>query len=70
MKNKAASKDKIIIKRLRRKMTEAEKKIWDRVRDKQLGIESGRQQPIGDWVVDSVGFEKKLVIEIDGRRTF
>ena len=47
-------------------MTEAEKKIWYRVRDKQLGVKIRRQQPIGDYVVDFVCFEKKLVIEIDG----
>ncbi len=47
-------------------MTEAEKKIWYRVRDKQLGVKFRRQQPIGNYVVDFVCFEKKLVIEIDG----
>jgi very-short-patch-repair endonuclease len=51
-------------------MTEAEKKIWHRVRDKQLGIKFRRQQPIGNYVVDFVCFEKKLVIEIDGGEHF
>ncbi|GAH69283.1 unnamed protein product [marine sediment metagenome] len=51
-------------------MTEAEKKIWYRVRDKQLGVKFRRQQPIGNYVVDFVCFEKKLVIEIDGGEHF
>ena len=51
-------------------MTEAEKKIWYRVRDKQLGVKFRRQQPIGNYVVDFVCFGKKLVIEIDGGEHF
>ena len=51
-------------------MTEAEKKIWYRVRNKQLGVKFRRQQPIGKYVVDFVCFEKKLVIEIDGGEHF
>jgi very-short-patch-repair endonuclease len=51
-------------------MTEAEKKIWNRVRAKQLGVKFRRQQPIGKYVVDFVCFEKKLVIEIDGGEHF
>lgn len=51
-------------------MTEAEKKIWSKVRNKQLGVKFRRQQPIGNYVVDFVCFEKKLVIEIDGGEHF
>ena len=30
------------------------------------GIKVRRQQPIGDYIVDFVAFEKRLVIEVDG----
>ena len=30
------------------------------------GIKFRRQEPIGDYIVDFVAFEKRLVIEIDG----
>jgi very-short-patch-repair endonuclease len=51
-------------------MTEAEKKIWYKVRNKQLGVKFRRQQPIGNYVVDFVCLEKKIVIEVDGGEHF
>jgi very-short-patch-repair endonuclease len=53
-------------------MTEVEKKIWYRVRNKQLGVKFRRQQPIGNYVVDFVCPESSsgLVIEIDGGEHF
>ncbi len=51
-------------------MTEAEKKLWYRVKKKQLGVKFRRQQPIGKYIVDFVCFEKKVVIEIDGGEHF
>jgi len=30
------------------------------------GIKFRRQQPIGDYIVDFVSYEKRLVIEVDG----
>ncbi len=51
-------------------MTMAEKKIWYSVRGKQLGVKFRRQQQIGEYVVDFVCFEKKIVIEIDGGEHF
>ena len=51
-------------------MTDAEKEIWRRVRNKQLDVKFRRQQPIGEYVVDFVCFEKKLIIEIDGGEHF
>ncbi|MGB9720123.1 MAG: endonuclease domain-containing protein [bacterium] len=62
--------NKILIKRLRRNMTDAEKKLWYRLKDKQLGVKFRRQQLIGDYIVDFVCFEKKIVIEIDGGEHF
>ncbi len=47
-------------------MTEAEKLLWSRLRNNQIGVKFRRQQPIGKYIVDFVTFEKKLIIEIDG----
>jgi very-short-patch-repair endonuclease len=52
---------------LRHSETQAEQIIWSWLRAKKLnGAKFRRQQPIGNYVVDFVSFEKKLIIEIDG----
>ena len=52
---------------LRNTMTEAEKRIWFRLRAHRLnGASFRRQEPLGTYIVDFVCFEKRLVIEIDG----
>ena len=52
---------------LRRKQTEAERKLWARLRNGQVdGAKFRRQEPIGNYIVDLVSFDKKLIIEIDG----
>ncbi len=52
---------------LRQRQTEAERILWFKLRDNQLGgIKFRRQEPVGKYVVDFVSFENKLVIEIDG----
>ena len=52
---------------LRQKQTEAERILWYKLRDNQLGgAKFRRQEPIGSFVVDFVSFENKLVIELDG----
>ncbi|GAB2179154.1 endonuclease domain-containing protein [Dongia sp. agr-C8] len=54
-------------KRLRADMTEAEKKLWYRIRLNQLGgLHFRRQVSIGDYAVDFACLTKKLVIEVDG----
>lgn len=55
-----------IARRFRRKMTDAEFKLWKHLRNKQLGVKFRRQSTIGNYIVDFVSFESKLVIEIDG----
>jgi very-short-patch-repair endonuclease len=62
-------KDKIatIAKTLRKKSTDAENVLWKQLRRKQLeGLKFRRQQPIDNYVVDFVCFEKRIVIEVDG----
>lgn len=52
---------------LRKRMTEAELRLWKILRGKRLeGLKFRRQQPIGPFIVDFVCFEKKLVVEADG----
>jgi very-short-patch-repair endonuclease len=52
---------------LRKQSTEAEKLLWKNLRAKQLeGFKFRRQQPIGNYIVDFVCFEKGLVVELDG----
>jgi very-short-patch-repair endonuclease len=54
-------------KELRQGETKAEQIIWSWLRAKKLnGVKFRRQQPIGNYVVDFVSFEKNLIIEIDG----
>ena len=52
---------------LRKNQTDAERKLWKHLRSKQIdSLKFRRQQPIGNYIVDFVCFEKKLVIELDG----
>ena len=46
--------------------TDAEKILWEHLRAKHLGIKFNRQHIIGDYIVDFVCIEKKLIIEVDG----
>lgn len=52
---------------LRRKFTDAEQKLWNHLRGRQISCEKfRRQQPLGRYVVDFVCLEKKLIVEVDG----
>ena len=52
---------------LRSGMTEAEKRIWYRLRGHRFDRKSFRRQfPIGPYIVDFVCLESRLIIEIDG----
>jgi very-short-patch-repair endonuclease len=52
---------------LRRRQTDAERKVWQILRAGRLhGWKFRRQQPIGRYIVDFVCLEKRLVIELDG----
>ncbi|HHT9107595.1 MAG TPA: endonuclease domain-containing protein [Candidatus Wunengus sp. YC63] len=56
-----------IAKILRKRPTEAEKFMWRYLRSRQLrGLKFRRQEPIGNYVVDFVCYEKKIIVEIDG----
>ena len=52
---------------LRNNMTEAEQKLWLRLRQKQiLGLQFYRQKPILNFIVDFYCPEASLIIECDG----
>lgn len=51
---------------LRKELTPAERKLWSRIRNDQLGVNFRRQHAIGKYIPDFVCIEKKLIIELDG----
>lgn len=52
---------------LRRNATDAEKKLWSLLRDRQLmGWKFRRQVPLGPYIVDFYCADAKLVVEADG----
>jgi very-short-patch-repair endonuclease len=54
-------------KELRSAMTDAERRLWYRLRAHRLGgCKFKRQVPIGAYIVDFVSLERKLIIEVDG----
>jgi len=55
-----------IARRFRKKMTDAEFKLWIHLRNKQLGVKFRRQYPIDNYIVDFVCLESRLVVGIDG----
>ena len=53
--------------RLRRNLTDAERKLWNRLRSGQLGgLKFRRQHPIPPYIVDLYCEAKRLVVELDG----
>jgi very-short-patch-repair endonuclease len=51
---------------MRHPLTPAEAKVWQRVRNQQLGVKIRRQHPIGHFIADFYCASARLVIEIDG----
>ena len=47
-------------------MTDAERLLWSRIRQNQLGVHFRRQVPIGPYVVDFLSVGGRLAIELDG----
>jgi very-short-patch-repair endonuclease len=60
-------KQKINARRLRRTQTDAESKLWTRLRGRQLvALKFRRQHPLGPFIVDFCCVERGLAIELDG----
>jgi very-short-patch-repair endonuclease len=52
---------------MRSQPTDAEQRLWSRLRRKQiLGVQFYRQKTIGNYIVDFYAPSAKLVIEVDG----
>jgi very-short-patch-repair endonuclease len=53
--------------RLRNEMTDAERRLWSVLRNRQLnGAKFRRQQPIGPFIADFACQERRLIVEADG----
>ena len=53
--------------RLRRDQTDAERRLWSRLRNRALGgFKFRRQVPIGRYVADFACVEAKVIVELDG----
>jgi very-short-patch-repair endonuclease len=57
----------VIARRLRASMTDAERRLWARLRRKQVaGHRFRRQVPIGRYVADFACLSANLIVEVDG----
>jgi len=62
---------KKLARRLRQQMTDAELKLWSRIRRKQIcDVQFYRQKPLLDFIVDFYAPSVELVIEVDGGQHF
>ncbi len=51
---------------LREQATMAERRLWQQLRDRKLGVKFRRQHPVGRFILDFACEELKLGIELDG----
>ena len=58
--------------RLRRSMTEGERKLWSELREfrRLYGLHVRKQAPVGPYIADFAIHEKMIVIEVDGEHHF
>lgn len=60
-------KQKYRARRLRKKMTPSETKLWAALRDRRyVKLKFRRQQPIGPFIADFCCWDKKVILELDG----
>ena len=53
--------------RLRRILTDPERRLWSRLRGRNLeGLKFRRQFPVGPFFADFCCLEKRLIVEVDG----
>ena len=65
--------DRLLVERarkLRRESTDAEARLWQMLRDRNLGPKFRRQCPFGRYILDFYRQELRLVIEVDGGQQF
>lgn len=52
---------------LRNNSTNAERRLWQKLKRRQIaGVKFRRQQPINPYVVDFVCLERRVIVEVDG----
>lgn len=58
--------------RLRRDMTDGERRLWSELREfrRLYGIHVRKQVPIGQYIVDFAIHEHRLIVEVDGEHHF
>ena len=55
------------VKPLRQTQTDAERRLWRRLRNRSVaGCKFRRQHPVGPYICDFVCIDRQLVIEVDG----
>tara|TARA_B100001057_G_scaffold501167_1_gene621408 strand:+ start:71964 stop:75539 length:3576 start_codon:yes stop_codon:yes gene_type:complete len=54
-------------KEMRANPTDAEAALWSQLKGKKLGVKFRQQHLIGDYIVDFVCLDKKLIVEVDGK---
>lgn len=60
---------KLLSRKLRSNLTDAERVVWQRLRNRQLhGMQFYRQKPLLDYIVDFYCPRAHLVVEIDGKQ--
>ena len=66
MQGQCVAASKLFAKDLRKGMTDAEQKLWQHLRGRQLGVRFRRQHPFEGYILDFVCLECRLVVEVDG----
>jgi very-short-patch-repair endonuclease len=57
----------VVARQLRESMTDAERRLWSRLRGRELGgAKFRRQVPIGRYVADFACVDSRLIVELDG----
>ena len=51
---------------LRKNLTLAEARLWEKLKNKNLGVKFRRQHPIAGYIADFYCHKAKLIIEVDG----
>ena len=65
-KKRSNPKTKHLAIQLRKKSTPAERKLWSKIRDDQLGVTFRRQHAVGNYIPDFCCPKAKLILELDG----
>ena len=59
--------DRVFRRDLRKGATDAERRLWQRLKGCQLaGVKFRRQHPFDGYVLDFVSLENRLIVEVDG----